>query len=280
MGALPEVPSSVKPLARPAPGQGGRMRESKLNTTKSMSVTIGHYQDVYPRGYVLNGWDPQNPTKLTTALPVAKETTAHGQTRPQWIWPGMVITPTEDGAAWKKGVGADETPTVVAIAQDASEDPNVIMARRLVGLMCSDDFEIASPFFARHPLASTGGEAIDSENEVPMYTRGLALTYCKAGEVDKRTVDGEEVELPLDGFFRPAQEGEPVIGIVSSQFTGVNGSQEVTSKTVAPTADNSINAAEPLQETFETTTYSHCLPANAYMVHFQTTFRPAAPTKG
>lgn len=235
-----------------------------------MSVTIGHYQDVYPRGYVLNGWDPQNPTKLTTALPVAKETTPHGHTHPQWIWPGMVITPTEDGTHWRKGVAADTTPTVVAIAQDASEDPNVIMARRLVGLMCSDDFEIASPFFARK--GKYNGDA-------PMYKRGLALTYCVEGETEKRMIDGEEVDLPLDGFFRPAEEGEPVIGIVSSQFTGINGSQEVTSKLVEPTATNSVNAAEPLQETFETTTYSHCIPANAYMVHFQTTFRPVAPKK-
>lgn len=233
-----------------------------------MSVTIGHYQDVYPRGYVLNGWDPQNPTKQTTALPVAKETTPHGLTRPQWIWPGMVITPNADGTAWIKGVAEEDTPTVVAIAQDASEDPNVIMARRLVGLMCSDDFEIASPFFARG----------DKEEEAPMYTRGLALTYCKSGETETRTVNGEDVEVPLEGFFRPAKAGEPVIGIVSSQFTGINGSQEVSNKAEAPTADNSVNAAEPLQETFETTTYSHCLPGNAYMVHFHTTFRPAAPT--
>lgn len=242
-----------------------------------MSVTIGHYQDAYPRGYVLNGWDPQNPTKQTTALPVAKVTSADATTKAVWIWPGMVITPTKDGTAWQKGVAKDETPTVVAIAQDASEDPNVLMARRLVGLMCSDDFEIASPFFARNPASSANGKKALFENSVPMYTIGTPLTYCKAGEVDKRTVDGEEVELPLEGFFRPAQAGEPVIGIVSAQFTGINGSQEVSAKSVAPTADNSVNAAEPLQETFETTTYSHCIPANAYMVHFQTTFRPAAP---
>lgn len=225
---------------------------------------IGHYQDAYPRGYVLDGWDPQNPTKMTKSLPVATEVKADGRIAPQFIWPGMVITPSKDGTHWVRGVESDVTPTVVAIAQDASTDYDVLDADSLVGLLCSDSFKIASPFFAR------------GASNANLYKTGTTLTYCKAAETESRTINGQSVTVDLTGFFKPTTATtDPVIGTVIAQFTGKNGAQAVSTDT-EPTKDNSICAAQPLQETFGTAISSHSLKENAYMVHFVTTWQPAA----
>lgn len=225
---------------------------------------IGHYQDTYPRGYVLDGWDPQNPTKMTKSLPVAVEATPSGRVAPQFIWPGMVITPSKDGTHWVRGVEKETTPTVVAIAQDASTDFDVLSADSLVGLLCSDSFKIASPFFAR------------GEGNKNLYKTGTTITFCTNDEKENRTVNGSEVELSLSGFFKPAAKDSVVIGTVIAQFTGKNGAQAVSTES-EPTTTNSLCAAQPLQETFGTAVNSHALKDNAYLVHFVTTFQPAAP---
>ena len=230
----------------------------------------GYYKDTFPRGGAKQGWDPQNPTYQTMSLPVSSEVVA-GRREPAFIWPGMVITPSKDGSQWVRGVEEEVTPTVVCIAQNASEDYDVLAASSLVGLLCSDRIEVATPFFARHTGAA-------GAKEDPMYTQGLPVTYCKAGETEERTIDDDTVEISLEGYIRPAGPGEPVIGTVKvapGTIIGINGSGVVTT---APEAGNSVNGAEALQIDFERTTNSHVLRENAYLVTLQTAFNPAAPT--
>ena len=222
----------------------------------------GYYKDTFPRGGAKHGWDPQNPTYQTMSLPVSSEIVA-GRPEPAFIWPGMVITPSKDGSQWVRGVEEGVTPTVVAIAQNASEDYDVLAASSLVGLLCSDRIEIATPFFARK------GDGAD-----PMYTQGLPVTYCKADETEERVIDNETVTISLAGYIRPAKAGEPVIGTVKvapGTIIGINGSGAVTT---APDAANSVNGSEALQIDFERTTNSHVLCDNAYLVTIQTAFNP------
>lgn len=230
----------------------------------------GYYQDAFPRGGVRHGWDPQNPTHQVMSLPVSSEIVA-GRRELAFIWPGMVMTPSKDGSQWVRGVEEGVTPTVVAIAQNASEDYDVLAAGSLVGLLCSDRIEVTTPFFARHTDAA-------GAQKDPMYTQGLPVTYCKADETEERDVDGEKVQISLAGYIRPAGPGEPVIGTVKvapGTIIGINGSGVITS---SPEAENSVNGAEALQIDFERTTNSHVRRENAYLVTIQTAFNPAAPT--
>ena len=156
---------------------------------------IGIYQDEFPRGRVaMRGWDPQNPTKQTIALPVAPKTGDAGA--PEWIWPGHVMFPTTDGK-WTKVAPAKAA--IIAVAQDASVDTHVLAARSLVGLACSDSFKLATPFFRQ--------KSGDS------YTLGTALTYCASNE----NVDGTTVSTGVGsaaGYIKPAGSSDTIIGYV------------------------------------------------------------------
>jgi hypothetical protein len=176
---------------------------------------IGYYQDKYPRGYVaMRGWDPQNPTKQTIALPVAPKTGDAGA--PEWIWPGHVMFPTADGK-WTKEVPSKVS--IIAVAQDASVDTHVLAARSLVGLACSDSFKLATPFFRQKPANSTPADS---------YTLGTALTYCASNE----NVDGITASSGLGraaGYIKPAGASDTIIGYVCEapvdpMLIGKNGS--------------------------------------------------------
>lgn len=253
----------------------------KLIETQYMQY--GTYLEPFPRGWASQGWDPQNPTKQTLALPVEKHVDVYGRQEPDFIWAGMIISPTADGTHWHAGVSKDAEKDLSIIAvtvQDCSTDKNIMAADSLVGLLCTDKFTIASPFFARNP-GTKEGDSFTAAGDAPMYTTGTKLTYCKEDEVDERTnpVTGEKTYVSLRGWFRPAKAGETVIGVVADRKvrTGINGSQSVSTAT-SPSTDNSVNGAEPLQQTWGTTTYSHCRKENAYVVHFVTAFQPANPT--
>lgn len=161
---------------------------------------IGIYQDEFPRGRVaMRGWDPQNPTKQTIALPVAPKTGDAG--KPEWIWPGHVMFPTADGK-WTKAAPAK--PAIIAVAQDASVDTHVLAARSLVGLACSDSFKLATPFFRQKP-----GDAGVADN----YALGTALTFCASNE----NVDGTTVSTGVGtaaGYIKPAGVNDTIIGYV------------------------------------------------------------------
>ena len=202
-------------------------------------MAFGTYKAPFPRGRVLRGWDPQNPTKQTKGLPVKKETKPNGMKGSERICPGHVIASVlEDGKhVWTKSV-----PTtgnfVLAVASAASSDLDVVNAKSLVGLELTDSFRIATPFFR-----TNGGDS---------YTVGTKLTYCKASEQDSD-------ENSLAGYIRPAATGEPVIGVVAESGTGKN---------------SSVN----LQESFTTALDSSSIRENAYYVIYDTAYQPASPT--
>lgn len=201
-------------------------------------MAIGYYQDPFPRGRVaMRGWDPQNPTKQTIALPVNTTTDEGGRIVPEWIWPGHLMFPTADGTAWTKN---PTNPTVIAVAQDASTDPDVVAANSLVGLACSDAFKLATPFFRRG--------ADDN------YAFGTPLTYCTTDDEDENTNGGKS----LEGWIKPAGETDPVIGYVCG------------------TVHDGVNGSENLQSSFVTATDSMAAKSNSYLVVWNTSWKPAA----
>lgn len=205
---------------------------------------IGIYQDEFPRGRVaMRGWDPQNPTKQTIALPVAPKTGDAGA--PEWIWPGHVMFPTTDGK-WTKTAPAKVA--IIAVAQDASVDTHVMAARSLVGLACSDSFKLATPFFRQ----KTG----DS------YTLGTALTYCASNEnVDGTTATGVGSAA---GYIKPAEANDTVIGYVC----------EAPVDPALIGKNNSLN----LQPDFVNATDSMSKKENAYFVIWNTCYQVQGPT--
>lgn len=207
---------------------------------------IGYYQDKYPRGYVaMRGWDPQNPTKQTIALPVETETDeVTGNKRPEWIWPGHVMFATVDGT-WTKVVPDDVTERLcVAVAQDASTDWNVLSANSLVGLACSDGFKVATPFFKRSGDAN--------------YKIGTPLTFCVSTDVATAT-DPAKLGDPLYGWIKPAATGDTVIGYVAAVGSMDNGSLNLQPNFVD--AQNSMSPAETAFFVIWNTHYSPAAPA-------------------
>jgi len=192
----------------------------------------------------MRGWDPQNPTKQTIALPVAPKTGDAGA--PEWIWPGHVMFPTTDGK-WTKTAPAKVA--IIAVAQDASVDTHVMAARSLVGLACSDSFKLATPFFRQ----KTG----DS------YTLGTALTYCDSNE----NVDGTTVATGVGsaaGYIKPAEASDTVIGYVC----------EAPVDPALIGKNNSLN----LQPDFVNATDSMSKKENAYFVIWNTCYQVQGPT--
>jgi len=204
---------------------------------------IGYYQDKYPRGYVaMRGWDPQNPTKQTIALPVALETDEVTEAkRPEWIWPGHVMFATVDGT-WTKTAPTDtKTRLCIAVAQDASTDWNVLSANSLVGLACSDGFKIATPFFKR-------GE---------QYDVGTPLTYCTADDVAVEGQDPAKAGKPLHGWIKPAKAAtDIVIGYVAAV-----GSADDGSVNLQPNFVDAQNSMSPKETAFFVIWNTHFSPA-------------------
>lgn len=197
-------------------------------------MAFGTYKAPFPRGRVLRGWDPQNPTKQTKALPVKEETKENGVKDLEWIYPGHLIAGVQDGTktVWTKAMPASGD-FILAVAAAASTDLDVVNARSLVGLEVTDSFRIATPFFRT-----------DSGDN---YAVGTKLTYCKAAE---GTPAGK-----LNGYIRPAATGEPVIGVVAESGTGKNGSVDLQSSFVEAIDSSSIRA-------------------NAYFVIYDTAYQP------
>ena len=198
-------------------------------------MAFGIHQDPFPRGRVLRGWDPQNPTKQTKALPVKEVTKENGSKDLEWIYPGHVIFGATNGTKteWTK-TSPDSGDFILAVAGAASTDLDVVNARSLVGLEVTDSFRIATPFFR-----TSSGDS---------YAVGTKLTYCKNGETGN--TDGK-----LNGYIRPAATDEPVIGVVVESGTGKNGSVDLQSSFVEAIDSSSIRA-------------------NAYFVIYDTAYQP------
>ena len=129
-------------------------------------MILGTYKREYPRGYVMRGWDPQNPTTLSSALPVVKDTAG----MPDEIQPGMIISTNAEGNAWI------HTTSVVFWAEHYAKDLGLSMAAdSLVGLLCSGKFRFATPFFARYTKATSTSATTGT---AAVYKAGTPLTYC------------------------------------------------------------------------------------------------------
>lgn len=210
-------------------------------------MQIGHYKNRFPKMVPARNWDPQSPSQPTIALPLPKTGTAV-----DFVWPGMVLSVKQDGSAWQVGVPAGETPSVIAIAQDPTEgtqSQNVLMANSLVGLPCTGNFRICTPFFKR-------GVA---------YPTGTPLTYCKNSE----TINAGDGQ-PMKGAVRPAANGEPVIGYVVRSAAPEN--YATGNRGVANT-----EGAFAMQRSIDTAVDSMSNHLNAYFIEFDTAFQPVMP---
>jgi hypothetical protein len=171
----------------------------------------------FPKAQFLRGWYPQTPNTRTHSFPIAS--LFKGNNPKDFIFRGSVISTTEDGDKWVKGVptGTTHNP-IIAIAQNDEWQDDVQNAGQLVGLDCSGQFTIATPFF-KHK----------HDGELCEYTPGTKLTYCLNNETDTiqylEYANGTQTlvtddEVKCIGYVRPAKDGEPVIGIVSQKGAG------------------------------------------------------------
>jgi hypothetical protein len=215
----------------------------------------GYYKTRFPQMVPARNWDPQSPSQPTIALPLPKDENKVVE----FVWPGMVLSAKADGSAWQVGVPAGETPTIVAIAQDptyGSQSENVRLSGSLVGLPCTGNFRIVTPFFKR-------GVA---------YPVGRALTYCTE---DTTLPTGKMINEPaaLPGCVRPAAEGEPVIGyVVRSQapkFYEANNHGDTT-------GTNKTDGAFAMQLSIDEAVASDAIKENSYFIEFDTAFQPVA----
>lgn len=244
-------------------------------------MMLGTYKREFPRGYVMRGWDPQNPSKQTTALPVA--TDAYG--RPDQIFAGMIIS-SADGNTWTHKTAHETSPgmptilNTLSVAQDGIERWDVMAADSLVGLSCTGEFRFATPFFARYKKGKST-TTTPSSAHLAVYTKGTPLTYCKATETEYAytevdTTTGALMTQPngsprsLAGFIRPAEEGEAVIGVVAETHSGRNRAARYgTTDAVSARAD---------QESIGKAVESTAKFTNAYMVIWDSQLVPQAPT--
>lgn len=173
----------------------------------------------FPKAQFLRGWYPQTPNTRTHSFPIASLFV--GDNPSDFIFRGSVISTTEDGDKWQKGVPEDTTHNpIIAIAQNDEWQDDVQNAGQLVGLDCSGQFTIATPFFKRAQDADTLYD----------YAPGTKLTYCLNDETDTikylayDKTNGTQTlatrNVSCAGYVRPADAGEPVIGIVSQKGAG------------------------------------------------------------
>ena len=216
----------------------------------------GYYKTRFPQMVPARNWDPQSPSQPTIALPLPKDE----NDVVEFVWPGMVLSAKADGSAWQVGVPAGETPTIVAIAQDptyGSQSENVRLSGSLVGLPCTGNFRIVTPFFKRDEA----------------YPVGTALTYCKGNESIALPTGKMINEDPIvQGCVRPAAEGDTVIGyVVRSQAPKFYG--------VANHGDTTEGIADcgafAMQKSIDEAVASDAIKENSYFIEFDTAFQPS-----
>lgn len=248
-------------------------------------MKIGHYMNDFPKMVPARNWNPQEPKQPTIALHCPK----NAQGEAQLVWPGMVLCIDNngtDGETWTvptladtvtntvAGSAAGTTPTVVAIAQDptfGSQSLNVVMADSLVGLPCTGNFRIVTPFYKR-------GVA---------YTPGLALTFATAADMEGDSFESAN-GLPLHGAVKPAAAGDVVIGYVvrthSPEFyehtVPAAGDQPAVTTGITNYDDysgastNAVDRALALRKSIDLAEDSLTKPENAYVIEFDTAFQP------
>lgn len=249
----------------------------------------GTYKDVFPKMLPARNWDPQRPSQPTIALPCPK---LEGNNKAKLlVWPGMILSANPGAKTWTRGVtAADSTvanaPTIIAVAQDptkGNQSMNVDLTDSLVGLPCTGNFRICTPFFVR-------GKA---------YTTGTALTYVTSkeledlSEADKKnysayTKDGTLVLM--QGAVRPAEAGETVIGyVVQSQdpkfYKTANYDDNSNSginvlKWIDPTDHTKGQYSEEafaMRKSIDEAVCSLAMSENSYFIEYDTAFQPSKP---
>lgn len=242
-------------------------------------ITIGTYKRKMPALQAFGGYDPQNPTTLQKALAV---TTAQQYDPESYIWSGMLVSADTDGTHWRTGVAATPSNLIGFAVWDSWDFPTR-GAGDLVALTCHGKFRLGTAFFARNTAKSgktiTAATTSLEDTDPIAYTTGMALTACKDGEYDvvAETSVSPEGYLTysykarsLKGFVRPAKTGEPVIGIVSEQHDGINGTVAVAKATA--TVPDGVWA---LQTSVGDAVDSTSVKDNAYLLVIDTTFAPS-----
>lgn len=180
-------------------------------------MTVGTFLNHFPKMVPARNWDCQRPSQPTVSLPCPKDHAAGHERR--FVWPGMVLCetlntangetewtiPSVESSIVNKVADVDSThrvPTLIAIAQDptyGTQSRNVALADKLVGLPCTGDFRIVTPFFHR-----------DSA-----YPVGTLLTFATNADVTGADAAAYAAgSILMHGCVRPAQPGELVIGRV------------------------------------------------------------------
>lgn len=253
----------------------------------------GHYKDVFPKMLPARNWDPQRPSQPTIALPCPKKENG----KPELVLAGMILSVSDSSGekpkAWTLGVKAGETPTIIAVAQDptyGNQSMNVNISNSLVGLPCTGNFRICTPFFKR-------GVA---------YPVGTALTYVRNDEIesdDSYKALGKLGDYKMMGCVKPAAEGDVVIGyVVRSQddkFYGVHNYDDPTEAVqggteLAPTytyggvnldtisgdeTTGHVNeGAFAMRKSINEAVCSLAMSENSYFIEYDTAFQPTKPT--
>lgn len=202
---------------------------------------IGTYVNDYPKGYVRGVWDPQNPSKQVVKNPVAT-VEVNGKELSEFIWPGHILFLDSNGN-WTKNPGST-TPTLICVAQDSSRDNDVLASKLLVGLSCTDSYQLATPFFR--------------QKSGDVYKQGTLLTYCDNTEnIDGTTTTaGEGTAM---GWLKPAEAGDVVIGYVDS---------------APPAKYAGKNNAWNLRPSFTTAMDATALVSNEFEIRWSTAYQP------
>ena len=222
----------------------------------------GTYKDVFPKMLPARNWDPQRPSQPTIALPCPKQ--AGGSKKLETVLAGMILSATPGATEWTVGVKDGTKPTIIAVAQDGTkgnQSMNVQLADSLVGLPCTGNFRICTPFYKRGVAYAVGTPltyATDVEEQAASY---------KSGSGDQ-----------MHGCVRPAQTGEPVIGyVVRSQpakFYGIVNYDDPT----GTSATNTTDGAFAMRKSINEAVCSLALSENSYFIEYDTAFQPEAPT--
>lgn len=258
-------------------------------------MQAGYYMNHFPKMVPARNWDSQRPSQPTIPLPCPKNATSG---KPEFVWAGMILSATADGKSWEipsrnavrtNTVAGEKpadsstpatTPSVIAVAQDntvGTQSHNVVMADSLVGLPCTGNFRIVTPFYKR-------GVA---------YTVGTPLTFATAADLSAAptaftTPDG----VLMHGAVRPAEDGEVVIGYVvrthdesfyvkhipsatPGQPDTIVGVVNYDDETANPT--NTTDQALALRKTIDSAEDSTAFPCNEYVIEFDTAHQPTRP---
>lgn len=222
----------------------------------------GTYKDVFPKMLPARNWDPQRPSQPTIALPCPKK--AVGSKQPKTVLAGMILSATPGAKEWTLGVVDGTKPTIIAVAQDGTagnQSMNVRISDSLVGLPCTGNFRICTPFYKR-------GVA---------YAVGTPLTYA-TDEEEKNAAFTAADGTQMHGCVRPAAEGEPVIGYVvrsqADKFYGVVNYDDPT----GPASTNTTDGAFAMRKSINEAVCSLALSENSYFIEYDTAFQPEAPT--